>query len=634
MENSYGFVNINQIDGNINSNVIPNYSHLIDNTNINQNNAILNKFQYSTQFQILGNIHNNNQTQDKLAKFYYIQNQNNFEITQNNHQQLNNSNKNSLQNLQINNENLSINNFSSDKTNLEIGNNLNNSKENQNFKHIQNNYQNQINFNEPNNIKVENCLQNPNNINMKQNPKIKNNLNYRIERQNINIMKNQVINPNISNKSNDINTQNCLNDPNIIKNDNNILIPPKQNNNSINSENRIQELTKEEMEKSKENGFILIGKTGVGKTSLLNVILGYSAGKVGYSSKSETNKSNFYCFKEEINSKINYYCIIDTPGLYDTKGKEADKNQKLEIIKLVSEKNIKIKGLLFLSNFQNERFDASEQLSLIEYNAIFPLKEFWKRIILIFTHYYEDPNGDSKEDIQKRADKNLSEIFNVIMNRIKNVSDPIKYNKINKKYINTYSRAKKKIQIDNNIKIRNMIIEDIRKYSEFTPMFTKVQIYNFEKYELQLNDKNLYDCDFYVYLDANNKVVHEEFKILKTYPKNNDLIREKKVNLNFENCEINEQGNLVKKTSKKETFMNLLDKYKGEGLSVISVIGSILSGIFFLPTLPICLATLVGGTYLIQDKEDKKNNNSIKSDKVILDKKIIDDIKLNIFNNP
>lgn len=179
-----------------------------------------------------------------------------------------------------------------------------------------------------------------------------------------------------------------------------------------------------------------------------------------------------------------------------------------------------------------------------------------------------------------------------------------------------------------------MIIEDIRKYSKFTPMFTKVQIYNFEKYELQLNDKNLYDCDFYVYLDANNKVVHEEFKILKTYPKNNDLIREKKVNLNFENCEINEQGNLVKKTSKKETFMNLLDKYKGEGLSVISVIGSILSGIFFLPTLPICLATLVGGTYLIQDKEDEKNNNSIKSDKVILDKKIIDDIKLNIFNNP
>ena len=44
----------------------------------------------------------------------------------------------------------------------------------------------------------------------------------------------------------------------------------------------------EEIEKAKENGFILIGKTGVGKTSLLNVICGKDRGIVGYSSQSET----------------------------------------------------------------------------------------------------------------------------------------------------------------------------------------------------------------------------------------------------------------------------------------------------------------------------------------------------------
>ena len=57
--------------------------------------------------------------------------------------------------------------------------------------------------------------------------------------------------------------------------------------------------TNEEIEKAKENGFILIGKTGVGKTSLLNVICGKNVGKVGYSTKSETKKSNFYCVKEK-----------------------------------------------------------------------------------------------------------------------------------------------------------------------------------------------------------------------------------------------------------------------------------------------------------------------------------------------
>ena len=49
-------------------------------------------------------------------------------------------------------------------------------------------------------------------------------------------------------------------------------------------------ITNEEIEKTKENGFILIGKTGVGKTSSLNVFYGKN---IGNSTKSETKKSNF-----------------------------------------------------------------------------------------------------------------------------------------------------------------------------------------------------------------------------------------------------------------------------------------------------------------------------------------------------
>ena len=79
-------------------------------------------------------------------------------------------------------------------------------------------------------------------------------------------------------------------------------------------------------------------------------------------------------------SETIYFCIIDTPGLYDSEGREEDKKQKNEIIQLISKEKIKIKGILFISNFQNERFDASEQDTLIQYNAIFPLKDFWKRI--------------------------------------------------------------------------------------------------------------------------------------------------------------------------------------------------------------------------------------------------------------
>ncbi len=120
-------------------------------------------------------------------------------------------------------------------------------------------------------------------------------------------------------------------------------------------------------------------------------------------------------------------------GLYDTDGIDVDKNQKNEIIKIISKEKIKIKGILFLSNFQNERFDASEQDTLIQYNAIFPLKDFWKRIILIFTHYYGDPYKNENRNLSKKKYENLLNNDNVIFHSKINESIDIilNYNNIN-----------------------------------------------------------------------------------------------------------------------------------------------------------------------------------------------------------
>ena len=109
-----------------------------------------------------------------------------------------------------------------------------------------------------------------------------------------------------------------------------------------------------------------------------------------------------------------------------------------------------MKGLLFLSNFQNERFDASEQMSLIEYNSLFPLKDFWNHLIIIFTHYYGDPDGDSKEEIKEKSHKILSQLFITIMNKVKDISDPVNFENLNRQYINIFSRPKNERQIKNN----------------------------------------------------------------------------------------------------------------------------------------------------------------------------------------
>jgi hypothetical protein len=427
----------------------------------------------------------------------------------------------------------------------------NNMKKNQNiYNNIADPNKNWINLNCINNNNIgENQNYNQNqttmNNNMNQNNNDKNhniNLNNNINNQNQNFIPKQ-------------NTENNYKDQNLNVNNENL------NNNKISIkslENKKKNLTKEELSKCKENGFILIGKTGVGKTALLNVLYGEDIGKVGHTTKSETKTSNYYCIKENVGEENIYFCIVDTPGLYDTSGKEADDNQKQEIMQLVSNENIRVKGLLFLSNFQNERFDASEQFSLVEYNAIFPLKEFWKRIIIIFTHYYGDPDGDSKEEIQERADKNLKELLNVIMNKTKDISEKISYNNLNKQYINIYSKIKNKSQIKSNQEIKQKLLLEIVNFCKLSPMFTKLKILNFEKCELKPGDEYIYDCDYYMYFDNNDKLIREDFKLKNKYKKSKNTKIEQKINLNIENCEINAQGYLVKKTKKKRRYFRYL----------------------------------------------------------------------------
>ena len=342
----------------------------------------------------------------------------------------------------------------------------------------------------------------------------------------------------------------------------------------------------EEILKAKENGFILIGKTGVGKTSLLNIIYGNNVGKVGYSTNSETVISTEYYIKKKIGNEFIYFCIIDTPGLYDTNGEEIDNFQIDTINILISEKNIKIKGLLFLSNFQNERFDASEQLSFIKYNSIFPLKDFWKHMVIIFTHYFGDPDGDSKEQIKSRSTEVFSMLFKNIMEKTKGVSEPIDFDKITKKYINIYSNPKNEKHLKNNEIIRQNLIDEIMKLIKSEPMFTKLYILNIYNYEINRNDDNIYNCDLYLYYNANNKIINKNLEIIKTIKKYVGFENDQKIILNAQICEIKKNGNLSLKKNKEENYSKILNNLsinpkiiglEGKHLSFSSIIEMILS---------------------------------------------------------
>ena len=375
--------------------------------------------------------------------------------------------------------------------------------------------------------------------------------------------------------------------------------------------------------KAKENGFILVGKTGTGKTSLLNLLYGMDIGKVGYSLKAETNKSIYYCLKEEIGSETYYFTLIDTPGLYDTHGGNTDENNKDYTKELISNENIKIKGILFLSNFQKERFDFSEISTLIQYNELFPLKDFWKHIILIFTHYYGDINGDSAEEMKENLFENISDIFGEIMNKVKNVSTPIDFKNLNKLFINIYSKKKNENQIKNNKIIRNKVINEIIKYTKLEPMYNKLNIFHFKKYELDEKDEYLYDCDFILFINFDNKIINQSLNIINTYKKDN--VKQKgKVELSIINCEKNEEGFLFKKDIKEEgieeKLKNNIGYIAGTTFTISSFIGFFLlsgfCGFGFIPGGIFCFLNYYKSEKLKKEKE-KENEKLLKQQKII-----------------
>ena len=225
--------------------------------------------------------------------------------------------------------------------------------------------------------------------------------------------------------------------------------------------------------------------------------------------------------------------------------KEKKKMKKIidQLKNLIFKENLKIKGFLYLSNFQKERFDNSEIKSLIKYNYFFPHKDFWKRIIFIFSHYYGDSIGDSAEEMKMRKSEILSQIFEKIMNKVKNVSDPIKFEKLNCKYINIYSPAKNETQKNINQKKRYDIIHDLIKYIEMKPLFSKIKKIKYKNLKSNLDTEHLFEVEAILYYDLSGRNFDIEYNKIDLSKKTN-LIEKEEINICSKTCEVDKNGEL------------------------------------------------------------------------------------------
>ena len=207
-------------------------------------------------------------------------------------------------------------------------------------------------------------------------------------------------------------------------------------------------LNENEKYEARKNGFLLFGNPGAGKSTLLNAIFGKEV-----RSMTRVNKECKILYYKLDNGK----CIsfIDTSGIMGIYHiKEENENNYEKIYNYLKEKNINLKGLLFLANFQSERLDWEEQNALLSLNQLFPVKRFWKNLIIIFTHCFDDPDGDTIEEMMESRNNTNRVILCRLMEEVENKSDKIDYNDLIIKYFNSRWPIRKENYKKANIKIR------------------------------------------------------------------------------------------------------------------------------------------------------------------------------------
>ena len=285
--------------------------------------------------------------------------------------------------------------------------------------------------------------------------------------------------------------------------------------NTITKEKTLEndDLNEKEKEEARQNGFILVGKTGTGKSTLLNAFFNKIVAQAEDTGQSVTKVSKVYFFRLKSGKCI---CLVDTPGLSDTEKLTKENIDKIHldgITDIISKEKIHIKGILFLVNFQNKRFDADEQEALLSYNKLFPLKKFWSSLVIVYTHFYADPNeDDDEEEMMKKRSITNSEIFNTIMDKVKEVSDVISYDDLKKKYFNSYSKVTNNNKKKSNERTRDELENLFDELIKSDPLFNRVVIENIKNHKWK---------------DENGKEFIGEVEIIGFYDLNDEPLKER-----------------------------------------------------------------------------------------------------------
>lgn len=246
--------------------------------------------------------------------------------------------------------------------------------------------------------------------------------------------------------------------------------------------------------------FLLLGKTGVGKSTLSKILSENENIKIGDTMEPQTNEINSYkCQIDDFK-----FSIIDTPGYDDNPQKDIQYYN--DIKELLSSQNYKIKGIFYVFSFQDTKFSDSHRKGFQKIINLIPLDNFWDYFTIIFTKTFVDEEDDL-EEIKKEKLKNLEQIFVPLIsayNKSKNIN-LVEFSEIKKVFVNLKKNKTKKTDK----KLKNLL-NIFKNNCKLSPLFHKLEIEDKEDQIFILDKENknkgkLYQCKIKIYKYYNNE---------------------------------------------------------------------------------------------------------------------------------
>ena len=160
---------------------------------------------------------------------------------------------------------------------------------------------------------------------------------------------------------------------------------------------------------------ILLGPTGVGKSSLANTLLGQSSTSntfpVGHGTES---------FTQDIKLEVGHwlgdpaqprFTLVDTPGTGDTRNMDCE--HALETVKFLKEVVGSIDMFVFMFKGTNIRFDASMQKQLELFESIFG-PEMWDNAVTEITFWQYTQEAIEEREIRRQDEESKHEDWNKV----------------------------------------------------------------------------------------------------------------------------------------------------------------------------------------------------------------------------